>query len=301
MTAVLTGRPPAYSSRREPRPVVAERREPVVWSDPAVPGPLDPDELDLYDRLGFLRFPALLEPGELGELRAEVRRLAADPALAATELVVREPTGDAVRSVFDVHEVSPVIARLVADERLAGRARQILGSDVYVHQSRVNLKPGFRGREFYWHSDFETWHVEDGMPSMRALSVSISLTENTATNGSLLVLPGSHRTFVGCVGETPEDHYKESLRSQELGTPDDRTLEQLVDEHGIEVVTGPPGSALLFDCNLMHGSSSNITPMPRSNVFIVFNSVENALVEPFGGTRPRPGFIAHRDVEPIAR
>src|SRR3546814_10756649 len=44
--------------------------------------------------------------------------------------------------------------------------------------SRLNYKPGFKGKEFYWHSDFETWHVEDGMPQMRALSMSILLAEN---------------------------------------------------------------------------------------------------------------------------
>lgn len=30
----------------------------------------------------------------------------------------------------------------------------------------------------------------------------------------------------------------------------------------------------------MHGSSDNITPYPRSNLFIVYNSVQNALVRP---------------------
>ncbi len=44
--------------------------------------------------------------------------------------------------------------------------------------------PGFTGSGFYWHSDFETWHAEDGMPSMRAVSCSIALTENFAYNGA---------------------------------------------------------------------------------------------------------------------
>ncbi|PSN08523.1 ectoine hydroxylase, partial [filamentous cyanobacterium CCT1] len=50
-----------------------------------------------------------------------------------------------------------------------------------------------------------------------------------------------------------------------------------------------------FDCNMMHGSSSNISPFPRSNVFFVYNSVHNRLVAPFGGTKPRPEFIAARE------
>ncbi len=35
----------------------------------------------------------------------------------------------------DVHRLSPLVARLVAAGRLAGLARQILGSEVYIHQS----------------------------------------------------------------------------------------------------------------------------------------------------------------------
>ena len=87
-------------------------------------------------------------------------------------------------------------------------AEQLLGSRVYVHQSRINYKSGFDGKEFYWHSDFETWHAEDGLPRMRAVSASIALSDNTPLNGPLMLIPGSHRHFVACIGETPDDHYK---------------------------------------------------------------------------------------------
>jgi ectoine hydroxylase len=55
----------------------------------------------------------------------------------------------------------------------------------------------------------------------------------------------------------------------------------------------------MFDCNCMHGSNGNITPYPRSNVFIVFNSVENTCVEPFAASAPRPTFIGARDFTPV--
>jgi len=164
-----------------------------------------------------------------------------------------------------------------------------------VHQSRLNYKPGFRGKEFYWHSDFETWHVEDGMPRMRALSVSISLTDNTPLNGPLMLIPGSHHHYVRCVGETPEEHFRRSLRKQEYGVPDDALLCKLYEKSGAEAVTGPAGTTVFFDCNTMHGSNGNITPLPRSNVFIVYNSVSNALEAPFGPAKPRPSFLAERE------
>lgn len=184
---------------------------------------------------------------------------------------------------------------------MVGRARQILGSDVYVHQSRINVKPGFGASGFYWHSDFETWHAEDGLPNMRTVSVSIALTENFATNGGLMIMPGSHRTFLGCAGATPEDNYKKSLQMQDAGTPSDEALTELASEHGIRLFTGKAGSATWFDCNCMHGSGDNITPFPRSNVFIVFNSVENTAVEPFSAPVRRPDFIGARDFTPVGQ
>lgn len=63
--------------------------------------------------------------------------------------------------------------------------------------------------------------------------------------------------------------------------------------------TGRAGSATWFDCNCMHGSGDNITPFPRSNVFIVFNSVENTAVEPFAAPIRRPEFIGARDFTPV--
>ncbi|MGW1277371.1 ectoine hydroxylase [Streptomyces tsukubensis] len=279
--------------------VPTPRRDPVVWSAPGAPGPLLPAQLAAYERDGFIGVEDQITDEEVALYRTEMERLIADPDVRADERAIVEPGSDKVRSVFEVHRISAVFAALVRDERVVGRARQILGSDVYVHQSRINVKPGFGASGFYWHSDFETWHAEDGMPAMRAVSVSIALTENRDTNGGLMIMPGSHRTFLGCAGETPKDNYKRSLRMQEAGTPSDGALTRFADEHGIRLFTGRAGSATWFDCNCMHGSGDNISPYARSNAFIVFNSVENAAVEPFAAPVRRPEFIGARDFTPV--
>ncbi|MFF7180376.1 ectoine hydroxylase [Streptomyces sp. NPDC008121] len=272
--------------------VLTPRRDPVVWGRGG-PG------LDSYERDGFLAQPDLLTDDEVAVYKSELDRLIADPAVRQDERSIIEPQSGSVRSVFEVHRISEVFARLVRDERVVGRAREILGSDVYVHQSRINVKPGFGASGFYWHSDFETWHAEDGLPRMRTVSVSIALTENHDTNGGLMIMPGSHRTFLGCEGATPKDNYKRSLQMQDAGTPSDEALTSLADAHGIRLFTGRAGSATWFDCNAMHGSGDNITPYPRSNVFIVFNSVENTAVEPFAAPVRRPEFIGARDFTPV--
>ncbi|WP_328556256.1 MULTISPECIES: ectoine hydroxylase [unclassified Streptomyces] len=279
--------------------VAVPRQDPVVWGAPDEPGPITVPELQTYERDGFLAVEELITEDEVAVYRQELERLVTDPAVRADERSIVEPTTREIRSVFEVHRISEVFARLVRDERVVGPARQILGSDVYVHQSRINVKPGFGAGGFYWHSDFETWHAEDGLPNMRTVSVSIALTENHDTNGGLMIMPGSHRTFLGCAGATPKDNYKRSLQMQDAGTPSDEALTHLAGRHGIKLFTGRAGSATWFDCNCMHGSGDNITPFPRSNVFIVFNSVENAAVEPFAAPVRRPEFIGARDFTPV--
>ncbi|MFE5668567.1 ectoine hydroxylase [Streptomyces niveus] len=298
MTTTAPARTDLYPTRGVGE-VTTPRQDPVVWSPPGTPGPVDAADLQGLERNGFLTVDQLISPDEVVLYRDELDRLINDPAVRADERSIIEPKSQDVRSVFEVHKLSEIFAGLVRDERVVGRARQILGSDVYVHQSRINVKPGFGASGFYWHSDFETWHAEDGLPNMRTISVSIALTENYDTNGGLMIMPGSHKTFLGCAGETPKDNYKQSLKMQDAGTPSDEALTGFAGEHGIKLFTGKAGAATWFDCNCMHGSGDNITPFPRSNVFIVFNSVENAAAAPFAAPAPRPSFIGSRDFTPV--
>jgi len=283
-----------YESRAVQEAAIMARQDPVVYGNGQYAKALDADSLESYDRNGFIVIEDLLSAEEVEMLLNEVHRLSEEGARENWKEAIREPDSDLVRSVFSVHRLSSVFDRLARDPRLLNVARQILGSEVYIHQSRVNYKPGFHGKEFYWHSDFETWHVEDGMPAMRAISCSVLLTDNTSANGPLMLIPGSHRQFVACPGLTPENHYEQSLRRQEYGVPDPVSLKMLADMGGIHQVVAKAGSVVFFDCNTMHGSASNITPWPRANVFMVYNSVHNMLVEPLHGLKPRPEYIAAR-------
>ena len=152
-----------YRTRTVGEPDPVPRAEPVVHGG-VDDGPLDAERLATYASRGFLVFDGLFGADDVARLEGALQRVVQDPTLGDDERLVREPGGDAVRSVFEIHRLDPVFAELAADRRLLDPVRQILGSEVYLHQTRANLKPGFRGKEFFWHSDFETWHAEDGMP-----------------------------------------------------------------------------------------------------------------------------------------
>ncbi|WP_246136520.1 ectoine hydroxylase [Leekyejoonella antrihumi] len=286
-----------YPTRAGQAQVIPRENEVVFGA--AADGPFAADELDSFAEKGYALIDRLVAVGELDGLRAELNRLSDDPEVRADERTVVEAKSQEVRSIFDVHRTSDVFGRIARDPRVVDRARQLLGSEVYIHQSRVNFKPGFDGKEFSWHSDFETWHAEDGMPAPRAVSISISLTDNYSFNGPLMIMPGSHQEFISCVGQTPDDNYKSSLVMQGAGTPDRDTLTKFADRYGIDVLEGQAGGAIMFDSNCMHASNGNVTPFARSNIFIVYNSVENTPKQPYAAPAPRPSFLGSRDFTPV--
>jgi ectoine hydroxylase len=287
-----------YPTRKVLEPALIFRRDPVVYGGPDQ-GPLEARDLQVFAENGYLTVDRLLTLEEVDRLRTESSRLLADEALRRDERTVMGPQSGEVRSIFEIHKISEEFAQLVRDPRVIGRARQLLGSDVYVHQSRFDHRPGFAGEDFFWHSDFETFHAEDGMPRMRALSISVALEDTSASYGGLLVMPGSHRTFVSIVGNGAAAPGRASVRPRQIGTPDTDSLTMLANRYGIELLTGPAGSATIFDSNCMHGSNGNITPFPELSVRIVFNSVENRCTRPYGAAKPRPPFISSRDCTPV--
>lgn len=289
-----------YPSRGRLKAQLIERKDPVVYAPNNESAPIDDYLVEQYKQQGFIILENVFDEHEIIGFRQELDRLRHDNTINTSGGIITEPDSGDIRSIFRIHELSPVFKELSADIRLAGLAQYLLDDDVYIDQSRLNYKPGFRGKEFYWHSDFETWHVEDGMPSMRALSMSITLTENHTSNGPLMLIPGSHRKYVVCEGNTPSEHFKSSLKKQDYGVPNDDYLRQLVDEGGIITTTGKPGSVIIFDCNTMHGSNGNITPFPRSNAFFVYNAMSNQVGEPFCDQPPRPEYIcARQQIRPV--
>lgn len=302
MTAVsaATATTDLYPTRSGETTEVLPRTGPIVFGSPE-DGPLEAPDLKHFEDTGYLTIDQLITSEELTLFTDELQRLSRDPEVKADECTVVEAESDEVRSIFDIHRTNEIFRKIANDPRLVDRARQILGTDVYIHQSRINYKPGFVGKEFSWHSDFETWHAEDGMPTPRAVSLSLSLTDNYSFNGPLMIMPGSHKRYISCVGGTPEDNYRKSLIMQGAGTPDRQTLSDFADEYGIDVLEGAAGGAIMFDSNCMHASNGNVTPFSRSNIFIVYNSVENACVEPFAAPKPRPEFVGSTDFTPAGR
>jgi ectoine hydroxylase len=245
---------------------------------------LSSEQLQQFDREGYLFFPGLFTPQEIKVLADEV------PSLYAQRRPenVREKAGDVVRTNFAAHMYSYPFAKLARHPRMVEPIRQLFGEDVYMHQFKINGKAAFDGDVWQWHQDYGTWRADDQMPEARAMNIAIFLDEVNEFNGPLMFIPGSHK-----LGVLDADH-DTSTTSYPLWVINQETIRLLVDRGGIVAPKGPPGSMILFHGCLVHASSSNLSPWNRVSVYLSLCAVSNHIRR-----FKRPGYIAHRDFAPI--
>jgi len=236
-----------------------------------------------FDAQGYLFVPERFAEPEVAVLRDEAARIYASDR----EEVWRESSG-APRTAFAAHTYSEAFGLLGRHPRLIGPVVDLLGEAVYMHQFKVNAKAAFEGELWQWHQDYGTWARDDGMPEPRAMNIAVFLDPVLPVNGPLMLIPGSHRDGVFEAG------HDVTTTSYPLWTLDKATVTRLADAGGIVAPTGPAGSVLMFHGNLVHASPPNMTPYPRTIVYLTLCAVSNHI------TRfSRPAWIAHRDFAPI--
>ena len=288
-----------YPSRLEDENII-NRVDPVVYSKKMITEhSLNKEQLDSYERNGFIVFPKLFSKDEIKAFKEELKSLESNIELRKKDEFISEPDSNELRTIFNQHLYSKLFDKLSKDPRILDKVRQILGSDVYIHHGRINIKHAYKGKSFPWHSDFETWHCEDGLPRCRCLSAWVMLSDNTQFNGPLYLIKRSHKKFISCAGETPLDNYKQSLKKQEYGVPSLEAIQSLTTPDDLVAALGEEGTMVIHDGNILHGSSDNISPYDRTNVFYAFNSVENTPLKPFRASKPRADFLALKDFTPL--
>jgi len=198
----------------------------------------------------------------------------------------------AVTVPHSCNKVFRVLARL---PRLIEPTQQILKSEVYIHQYKLNAKVALDGEHWEWHQDFLYWHREDNMPEPRALNVVIFLEDVNDFNSPLLVIPGSHQK--GMINlKCNQSGWASTLTADLKYKIDKQLLVELIKDTIIFTIKGLAGFVVFFHCNLFHASADNLSPWDRFSVFVTYNSIKNTLQKL---DNPRPEWIASRDFTPV--
>lgn len=261
---------------------------------------LSPKQLKTYENEGFLLIREYFSQAEVSLMKAELPDLFSEDSPRR----VLEKDSKVVRSVYGSHTTNEVFRRLSQHPRVVEPAMQILGSDVYVYQLKINAKAAFGGDIWEWHQDYVFWRKEDGMPAARVLNATIFLDEVHEFNGPMLIIPGTqkegvidvpaHNSLPSAYSDSPA--WISNLTADLKYSLAKDTVARMVTEHGIVAPKGPAGSVLFFHGNLVHGSVPNMSPFDRALTIITYNSTENI---PVTTKEPRPEFLVSRDQRPL--
>jgi ectoine hydroxylase len=232
-------------------------------------------QLAHFHEQGYLFLPELFAPQEVASLlrdipalqaretdatpeRRPVRRANSTPRIATRRHsgVVRPP-----RILEGVHRGQSGIRLAQQDQREGG-----------VRRDGLVVAPGLRIL------------VHDGVEPKLA-SCMVYLDDATHENGCLMVMPGSHR--LGRVEHFPD----ETTTSYKQWTIPIPKLREITRGSPVVSLPGKAGSAVVFHCNLIHGSNHNMAPLPRRSVIFAYNDIDN---KPRPVANPRPDYVVSR-------
>lgn len=248
---------------------------------------LSPEQVERFDRDGYLMFPDVVSVAELAVLRSELQRikgLDADP-------VTREKNGEP-RSVWGFHEkhlatASSAFRALAHAPRLIEPMKQVLrDDDLYIYQSKANIKTAIDGQVWQWHQDYANWSKGDALPTPNVVSFLVMLEEATEFSGCLYFIPGTHRLGL-------QDPVLDNVTTSWplWSVPKERVRELLRDFPAAVPITGKPGTGVIFHSNLVHGSGHNLSATDRWHVYFVYNPIANKPQT----DKPRAEWFSSRD------
>lgn len=252
------------------------------------PLPLSDEQVAQYRGRGWITLPNVFSADEvlvLGQAATEVLERPGPE-------VGREDDG-APSICWGMHLFDERLAALTKHPAVVEPARQLLENDIFVHQSRINMKQT-NGSIVAWHQDFGTYHRVDGVPEPRGIMIAVFVDDVTDTNAPLLAVPGSHReglVSTASIDPLAPDHEQVAKYRYDIT---DETMADLVARYGLDAITGTAGSLLLMDMTVVHGSSINISPLRRLLLYINVCPVDNR-----GQSFERPEYYAARDFSPI--
>jgi phytanoyl-CoA hydroxylase len=196
------------------------------------------------------------------EYEAEVKYPGAPVSLDA-------PGGRTVRRLLQAYARDALFRDWAASPEIAGRLRQLLGSQVVLSQSHHNCimtKDPRYGSLTSWHRDIRYWAFE--RPEL--VSAWLALGEERIENGCLLVLPGSHAVDLG------PDRLDEA---QFLRTDVEANAALIATRTPVEL---SPGDVLFFHSRLFHAAGRNCTAETKFSVVFTYHAADN---RPLPGTR----------------
>ncbi len=214
---------------------------------------ITPKQLEFYKENGYIVVEDVVDAATREAMKAVIADLIAKAAGLATHNEIYDlepshtPERPRVRRIKKPTLVHPVFDRVVKSPSMVSILTALLGPNVRVHGSKLNMKDPEYGSPVEWHQDWAFYpHT-----NVDLLAIGVMLEDITDDNGPLLVLPGTHRGPV-------QDHHVDGYFCGAI----DPTAAKL-DFSRMVACPGKAGSCSFHHVRLVHGSAENTSNRPR--------------------------------------
>ena len=218
---------------------------------------LTPDQKARYEADGYLVLERRLPEDVLATLHAEIARYEAKArglTEGTDELDLEDshrPDAPRVRRIKLPHTHSEIFAQLMRSDHVLAPVRDLIGPDLRLHTTKLNMKSAGYGAAVEWHQDFAFYpHTNDDV-----LAVGVILDDMTEENGPLMVFPGSHRGPI-------HDHHQDGFFVGAMDLARDG-----YDMADAVPLMGPAGSISIHHGRIVHGSALNRSTRARRILF----------------------------------
>ncbi|WP_298915455.1 phytanoyl-CoA dioxygenase family protein [uncultured Roseobacter sp.] len=222
-----------------------------------MPETLTPDQIAHYQEHGYLVLQNQIPQVWLDRLHAEIARFEEEARgmTASNDRLDLEdshtPETPRLRRIKLPHLISDVMRELMFSDHILAPARDLIGPDLRLHTTKLNMKSAGYGAAVEWHQDYAFYpHTNDDI-----LAIGVLIDDMAAENGPLMVYPGSHRGPV-------YDHHVDGVFAGAM----------LPEENGLNPadavqLTGPAGSISIHHGRIVHGSALNTSDRARRILF----------------------------------
>jgi len=225
---------------------------------------LSEQQINRYQTESHLVIPSVFSKDELGEIDQTIRNLT-DQAIESgqadkiMELEPQQVNGQYVpRRIYNPFDQHECFRKLATDDRILNRIESLIGPNIALHHSKLNMKPGKVGSVVEWHQDLAYFpHTNDDL-----VTTLIYLDDATEKNGCLQILPRQHThhfdhrlpdgTFAGMITE--------SIDENQFGKP--------------VALAAEAGSIILMHVNTPHSSLPNTSDKPRRTLIFEYRATD---------------------------
>jgi len=214
-----------------------------------------------YERDGYLIVPGLLDPEETARLRATTDRICAQAAELTEDNAQFDfetghtPQAPLIQRLKKPHRIDPYYFQLAKHEKILAFIQRIVGQDVRLNHSKMNMKAARVGSPLEWHQD---WAFAPHT-NMSTCVASLMLDDASLDNGAMQVIPGSHK------GPLLEHHDPERGFIGAIDAARDG-----IDLGSAAAFAGPAGTVAFHHPLAIHGSGANRSGAPRRILFFEY-------------------------------